>query len=153
MDLKEQASFLKDEYLLLQNFYEDFDRRILSIKGWSATIAIAAIGAGFYKTKYLWLFASAASLVFWSLEVLWKGFQYLYAPRIAAIEKAFATNDFNELPPLQIYTSWFKAFREKRFAFPRRFRMGIVMFPHVITFIAGILLFGLEAFEVFKISR
>ena len=32
---------------MLQQFYEDFDKRILGIKGWSATIAIAAIGAGF----------------------------------------------------------------------------------------------------------
>jgi hypothetical protein len=33
-----------DEYLLLQKFYEDFDARIVTIKGWSATIGMAAIG-------------------------------------------------------------------------------------------------------------
>jgi len=40
-----KASFLKDEYLLLQRIYEDFDQRAMTIKGWSATIAVAAIGA------------------------------------------------------------------------------------------------------------
>ena len=34
---------LKDEYLLLQNQYEDFDRRSLTIKGWFGGGAAAAV--------------------------------------------------------------------------------------------------------------
>jgi hypothetical protein len=48
MDEQTKVALLKDEYLTLQQFYEDFDKRILGIKGWSATIAIAAIGVAFY---------------------------------------------------------------------------------------------------------
>jgi hypothetical protein len=34
--------YLKDEYLLLQDQYEDFDRRTLTIKSWIGTGAFAA---------------------------------------------------------------------------------------------------------------
>jgi hypothetical protein len=67
-----KSQFLKDEYLLLQRFYEDLDGRIVTIKGWSSTIAIAAIGSGFWQSRFLWLFAAGASLVFWAIEALWK---------------------------------------------------------------------------------
>jgi hypothetical protein len=72
-----KVSMLKDEYLLLQKFYEDFDARIVTIKGWSATIGMAAIGGGFYQTHYLWLFGAAVAVVFWLVEALWKSFQYV----------------------------------------------------------------------------
>ena len=153
MDEKTKLSLLKDEYSMLQQFYEDFDKRILSIKGWSATIAIAAIGGGFAQTRYLWLFAAAASLVFWLLESLWKGFQYMYAPRIEQLEEVFRKGNFDNVAPLQIYTSWFEVFQERGFQISSTFRMGIVSFPHVITLIAGTALFLLETFNVISIAR
>ena len=149
MDEKTKISLLKDEYAMLQQFYEDFDKRILGIKGWSATIAIAAIGGGLqYRIPYLWLFAAAASLVFWLLESTWKRFQYLYAPRIEEIEKIFRAQDFGEIDALQIYTSWFEVFNEEGWKIFSTFRMGIVMFPHVVTLIVGTLLFALYLLKV-----
>jgi hypothetical protein len=153
MDEKTKLSLLKDEYSLLQQFYEDFDKRILTIKGWSATVAIAAIGGGFVQTRFLWLFAAAASLVFWLLESLWKGFQYLYAPRIRQLEEVFRKENFNDVAPLQISTSWYKAFEEHGFQIVSTFRMGFVCFPHVATLIVGILLFLLETLHVIAIVR
>ena len=153
MDEKTKLSLLKDEYSMLQQFYEDFDKRILSIKGWSATIAIAAIGGGFAQTRYLWLFAAAASLVFWLLESLWKGFQYMYAPRIERLEEVFREQNYNDVAPLQIYTSWFEAFQERGFQIWSTFRMGIVSFPHIVTLIVGTILFLLETFQVITIVR
>ena len=151
MDEKTKITLLKDEYAMLQQFYEDFDKRILGIKGWSATIAIAAIGGGLqYRIPYLWLFAAAASLVFWLLESTWKRFQYLYAPRIAKIEEMFREQDFDEIDALQIYTSWFEAFEEEGWNIFSTFRMGIVMFPHVVTLIVGTLLFALYLLKVIK---
>jgi hypothetical protein len=47
-----KAAFLRDEYLLLQKFYEDYDARVITIKGWSATIGMAAIGGGFYQSAF-----------------------------------------------------------------------------------------------------
>jgi hypothetical protein len=80
---------LKDEYLLLQKFYEDFDGRIVTIKGWSATIGLTAIGTGFYQSPYLWLFGAISGVVFWYIEALWMSFQYMYGPRIRVSRKHF----------------------------------------------------------------
>ena len=49
LDEKERASYLKDEWLLLQNHYEDFDRRSLTIKGWVSTGATAGLAIAFGK--------------------------------------------------------------------------------------------------------
>ena len=73
MNADTKLQLLKDEYLLLQRIYEDFDSRALTIKGWSATVGIAAIGVGFYQSSYLWLFAAGSSAVFWFLEGLVHG--------------------------------------------------------------------------------
>ena len=61
-----KVSLLKDEYLPIQKQYEDFDSRIITIKGWSATLGLASIGAGFQYTKCLWVVATGISAVFGS---------------------------------------------------------------------------------------
>ena len=146
MDNAIKIGLLKDEYLLLQKFYEDFDGRIVTIKGWSATIGLAAIGAGFYQSRFLWLFAAGAAMVFWLVEALWKSFQYMYAPRIQELEKAFANDSFDGIAPLQVYTSWFSQFHNHGLGIFSNVRLGIVAFPHFVTVIAGISLFVLQAF-------
>jgi hypothetical protein len=148
-----KIGLLKDEYLALQKFYEDLDDRIMKIKGWSATIGLAAIGAGFYQSPYLWPFAALAGLVFWSLESVWKSFQYSYAPRIEAIEKVFRTGNFDEIEPLQIYTSWFKAFNKSGFDFFANMRLAIVLFPHIIPVVLGLALFIAESIGWMHIVR
>jgi hypothetical protein len=141
MNEASKQNYLKDEYLLLQKFYEDFDGRIMTIKGWSASIAIAAIGVGFYQDRRLWLFASAASAVFWTLESLWKSFQYRYAPRIQTIELAFRDDDFDAIAPFQIYDAWFVDLKKRGFQLARISMMPIVFFPHLLTLVSGLLLF------------
>jgi hypothetical protein len=139
MEEKDKISFLKDEYLLLQRFYEDYDGRALNVKGWSATIAISAIGTGFYQTKYLWLFAAGASLAFWMLETTWKSFQYLYRPCIEELENSFARNSFGGLAPFQIYNSWGAAHRARGFQLVKVFFTLIVLFPHALTLVVGLI--------------
>ena len=153
MNSDTKIACLKDEYLLLQRFYEDFDARVITIKGWSATIGLAAIGGGFYQNSFLWLFAAGASLVFWAVEAVWKSFQYMYAPRIAMLEEAFLREAFDKVAPFQIYTSWFEAFERKGFHFLANMRLGIVMFPHLVTLIAGVGLFLLESLGAVNIPR
>jgi hypothetical protein len=58
MDNPAKTGLLKDEYFLLQKFYEDRDGRIVTIKGWSATVGMAALGGGFYQSRFLWPFAA-----------------------------------------------------------------------------------------------
>jgi len=109
---------------------------------------LAAIGGGFYQTHYLWLFAAAASLIFWLVEALWKSFQYMYSPRIQQLEKAFASGEFAGIAPFQVYTSWFAALQEQGFGIFENFRLPIVAFPHLITLAAGIILFVLHALDL-----
>ena len=47
----ELRGYLKDEYLLLHDQYEDFDRRTLTIKGWVGTSAFAALSVSFSTTN------------------------------------------------------------------------------------------------------
>ena len=148
-----KAAFLRDEYLLLQKFYEDYDARVITIKGWSATIGMAAIGGGFYQSRFLWLFAAGAALVFWILEALWKSFQYLYSSRIAVIEDAFRKDSFEAVVPFQIYSSWFKNFHDDGLRVTRNMFSGIVAFPHAITLVAGLALFAIEALGGFSLPR
>ena len=65
--------------------------------------------------------------------------------RIERLERAFASDDFSDITPFQVYKSWFETLQEEGFGVPRNFRLGIVAFPHVVTFVAGIVLFVLHA--------
>lgn len=141
--MENKAALLKDEYLLLLRFYEDFDARLLTIKGWSASIAIAAIGLGFQnRNPSLWLFAAAASVVFWLLEGTWKSFQYAYRARIVEIEEAFRRDDFTQVVPFQTYGRWHAGWRQGRVR--EVLGLAIVMVPHLLTAVAGLVLFLLR---------
>jgi hypothetical protein len=102
----EVRGYLKDEYLLLQNQYEDFDRRTLTIKGWVGTSAFAALAVSFgTSNKYAYIFplmVAALAGVFWYLEAHWKLFQQATADRIRIIEAFFREDaevfDKNPLP-------------------------------------------------------
>jgi hypothetical protein len=117
LDDNQRQSFLKDEYLLLQNQYEDFDRRSLTIKGWVASGAVAALAISF-STAYrlvslIPLFVTAIAIVFWYLEAKWKLFQYALAGRIRLIEAYFRGDP--DIPdgspvPFQIYHSWYRSY-------------------------------------------
>lgn len=145
MNIDTKLGYLKDEYLLLQKFYEDYDARVITIKGWSATVGLAALGVGFYQSRYLWLFAAGAAMIFWFLEALWKGFQYMYEPRIQLLEAAFLSNDFDGVSPFQVYTAWDGEFQANGLRIWRNMRLPLVAFPHVFTLAAGIALFIVDA--------
>lgn len=143
-DLK--VGFLKDEYLLLQKLYEDFDSRIITIKGWSATIGLVAVGGGFYYTKYLWLFGAGIGFIFWVLEAIWKSFQYSYASRIQLLEEAFRSGDIEKIRPFQIYTAWVESFQSTSYvtAVSGNMALPLVFIPHIIPVLAGPILFLLD---------
>jgi hypothetical protein len=153
MSPETKASWLKDEYLLLQKVYGDYDARVITIKGWSATIGMAAIGGGFYQSRYLWLFAAGAALIFWILEALWKSFQYLYAQRIELLEATFRSESFETVAPFQIYSSWFEQFQASGLQLARNMCMGLVVFPHAVTLLAGVVLFGAESLDLLAVPR
>jgi len=49
MTKDQKNSLLKNEYLKLQDIYDDFDKRALSIKGWAITICLGGIAVGLKK--------------------------------------------------------------------------------------------------------
>lgn len=147
-------SLLRDEYLLIQKQYEDFDSRIITIKGWSATLGLASLGAGFEYTKYLWLVAAGISAIFWILEAIWKTFQYCYADRIELLEETFRSENFDSIHPLQIYTAWFDAFQKTGYlkAVGGNMKLALVFFPHIVAIVAGPAIFLLNSYIHFQVK-
>lgn len=115
MGSSSQDSFLRDEYLLLQQQYEDYDKRSLTIKGWVSSGAIAAFALSFSTdSSEVWLipiFTAVLTLSVWYLETSWKIFQYGLSSRIRIIEAHFREEPdilFKDPKPFQIYHWWFK---------------------------------------------
>ena len=72
---KNQDDLLKDEYLLLQNMYESYDQRSLTIKSWviGGSIAGLSIGAGIKEPRpAVWIVVATLSFFVWYLEGRWK---------------------------------------------------------------------------------
>ena len=87
MDKDQKDVFLKDEYLLLQGFYVDFDRSALMVKGWSVTVAIAGLAVGFEKgIPGIWVLVGVAALMFWIIDGKWRMYQYANRKRIKEIK-------------------------------------------------------------------
>jgi len=150
MDAEQRDEFLRSEYFSLQASYEDFDRRTLTIKGWSVTIALAGLALGFQSGQpAVWLLAAAAGLLFWGLESLWKFFQYCFSVRIQLLESYFRGEEEVVPDPLQIHTSWFDAFNESE-SWTREILgnafLAPVIFPHAVAVAAGIALFVIQQF-------
>lgn len=122
LNQQERRELLKDEYLFLQNQYEDIDRRTITIKGWIGTGAVTALAISLNSSQRISLFIPiiviVVAAVFWYLEAYWRLFQYAFQDRIRVIE-AYFRDDPNILiksapQPLQIYDFWFRSYREDK---------------------------------------
>ncbi|MEM8538310.1 MAG: hypothetical protein AAGF56_10670, partial [Pseudomonadota bacterium] len=80
-----------NEYEFLLNTYEGFNGLSFTLKGWSITVALAAILAvyseklGAQGKVVLWS-AALCALPFWGLDALWKLYQQAYLGRIKDLE-------------------------------------------------------------------
>jgi hypothetical protein len=114
----EQKGYLKDEYLLLQSQYENYDQRSLTIKGWITAGATAGIAIGENSGKpsahAVLLIVATISICIWYLEGRWKMFQHAIRDRIRILEAFFRRDqdileEYKNPLPFQIYHSWFNA--------------------------------------------
>jgi len=141
MDKKNYANLLKDEYVMLQQFYEDIDEKGLNIKNWSITVALTAIGTGLFYDRNVLLIASAAALMFWVLEAYWRGLSYFFVVRIQEIEKIFSKGKEDTAIPLQVYSTWSKAYKDsggKTLEYMFKFSS---LLPHVAIIAISLLLY------------
>ena len=110
MDDDKRAELLKDEYIMLQQFYEEIDSKGLTIKGWSITVALATIGTGILYRREILLVGLLSALVFWYLEAHWRGLSHFFSTRIREIEAAFQGDEWKKEAPLQVYATWDKEY-------------------------------------------
>ena len=108
---QQRCDYLRDEYLMLQSQYEDYDNRSLTIKGWVTGGALVAGGLT-VSGEQSWEFPLLIGLIvlsIWYLEACWKLFQYALRGRIKEIEGYFRGEN-NDLVPMQSYDVWFKSY-------------------------------------------
>ena len=141
MESNNYTEMLKDEYVMLQQFYEDIDEKGLNIKNWSITVALASIGAGLVYHKNVLLLTCGAAIMFWILEGYWRGLSYFFAVRIKDIETAFAKGEAAKEIPLQVYSRWEKAYRDSgNQTLNYMFKFSSVL-PHVAIAAISLLLY------------
>lgn len=132
MNAEQKDEFLKDEYLLLQGFYEDYDRRTLLIKGWSVTVAIAGLALGFEKElPAIWILSGIAAALFWLIDGKWRTYQYANRKRIKEIEAYFRNKIGKDIVPLQTYNSWLSGYEEQSLS--RILLYPLVMLPPAVA--------------------
>jgi hypothetical protein len=141
MDEDKRADLLKDEYIMLQQFYENIDGKGLTIKNWAITVALAAIGTGILYNKIVLLAGFAASLVFWYLEAHWRGLSYFFSVRIKDIELAFQNGKWKQEVPLQVYATWSKAYEKEKDQTLKYMFKQTSFLPHVLIAIICLALY------------
>jgi type IV secretory pathway TrbD component len=78
---------LGTEYYAVARIVGEFDGRLLTIKSWSVTLSLAAIGLGFQQQHYaLFGLGALSAVAFWVVEWVTKRHQMRYYPRMRQIE-------------------------------------------------------------------
>ncbi len=136
---------LWDEYQLIYSVYESFDQQLLTLKGWSVSIGIAALIAAYTKPVSSYgrtgiLIAAFSAIPFWLTETFWKLFQRTYLDRLLQIEECFK-NNIVDCEHAQIVTAWQDSFSSSKWPywFEGAFDLH-VLFPHFALLTAGIFL-------------
>lgn len=163
---------LNAEYYKLVSLVSDFDKNLLTVKGWGVTLGLAALAWGFQNQHYgLFLIAAIAGLSFWMIEALMKRHQMRFYVRMREIEVISFTLSAAKLPdgssvstPL-INWSWERAtlsFKKgtKTWSPPELYQskasyvltwlLPHVFLPHLMTVVVGGLLFVLGATRILK---
>jgi hypothetical protein len=156
---------LAKEYYAILEVVSAFDGRILTVKSWSVTLSLAALGLGF-QTRHFGLFGLAVvtAIAFWYIDGSLKGYQMRYYSRMRDIEVAAYNLNNLSLPGLgmqsspRIDMSWgYHAGRKQqdwrtqaperrdpdeiRRMMSRRYFRANQLLPHIVAMVLGVLLF------------
>ena len=141
-DAEINLGLLRDEYLMVQEFYQDIDRRCFTIMGWSITVAVTAIGAGIiYGEMILLLIAFFTSLTFWYLEATWRGLSHFMSVRIKQIEQAIKSGKSENLRPLQLYSAWTREYKKTGRQTRKYLFKSLTLMPHIFIAFFSLALF------------
>ncbi len=159
---------------ILQEYYEisatvkEFDKNLLTVKGWGVTLALAALAWGFKdKNIGMFLVASVSGLSFWLIEGSMKRHQMRFYYRMREIEviryKQQQSDKKEESTP-RIDSSWSVAgsiyngkfegdyvpviIKGSRKSYQWAWFFPHVMLPHVVSVVIGAILFALGWFEI-----
>ena len=140
---EKRMELLADEYRMLQDFYQDMDRRALTIKGWGITVGMTALAAGFEYSKWALWVAVIAALMFWYLEAFWRNLAFFFSERIKLIENAIREEQIEGIMPMQVYNFWEAVFAKKGAQTRRYFFKVHVMIPYLFIVFVGLVVFFL----------
>ena len=80
---------LLQEYYAILEVVSGFDQRVMTIKGWSVTLSLAALGLGFQQGHYaLFALGAVTAMGFWFIDATTKRHQLRYYARMRDIELA-----------------------------------------------------------------
>jgi hypothetical protein len=80
---------MNKEYYAILDIASGYDQRLMTIKGWSVTLSLVALGLGFQQGHYaLFALAAGTALGFWYLDAMTKTWQMKYYSRVRDIEIA-----------------------------------------------------------------
>ncbi len=135
-------NLLKEEYFHIQSIINQFDQRALTIKAWSISFSLGAIGAGFAaQANFIFLIAAVSAFIFWVIETQWKTFQYAFYERARKIEAYFKDPSL-AIQPVQLGSSWDHNWRKGGTArFLRIFSWSHVALPHLLAVLLGLGIF------------
>lgn len=167
---------LMTEYYRIADIVAAFDQRLLTVKSWGVTFALATLALGFQQGHYgLFLVAAASALSFWLIETSLKLHQTRYYPRMGDIE-VIAYEQFSRVTTTGVVSaplidwSWFTApprvlggrlkgdprtparwpdVNESPGRSSRMLLYPHVALPHVMVVILGSVLFVVGLFGVF----
>jgi hypothetical protein len=153
--MNENAFCKEKEYYALFDVINKYDERYITVKGWGATVSMAALGAGFQYGHYgIFLVACISGVVFCAIEAIMKRHQMRYYVRMRQIEAERIGEEYRpqidwgwtQAP--QYYKGVLGATEElpatKNYGKRFWYRLPIfpsVIFPYIISILAGAILF------------
>jgi hypothetical protein len=163
--------FLIKEYFTLVDAVNQYDKALITVKGWGVTLSLVALGFGFqYQHSGFFLIAAVSGLGFWAIEGVMKRHQLRYYVRMREIEvRTFdlKSGESSWIPSPQIDWGWTIApgyFKNKikgtppppqRYGKKPFYRLSwlgpTVSLPHAISVVVGGILFLLGVSHILNI--